>query len=349
MGSRVAVLLSGGVDSAVALYLLMQRGYDVVAYHMRTVSWHAHSSDQVSRDVGCSPSDTTDAQLVASKFGVPFKVVDVGDVFRKEIIEYFVSENLLGRTPNPCFFCNDRIKFGHLMELAFCEGADFVASGHYARIRNGRLLRAIDPSKDQSYFLASVKREKLERIILPNGEYTKDEVRRIAQGAGIHVSSKAESQDLCFVADGDLRSFFKAQGVSVESGNVIDESGRIVGRHDGLPFYTVGQRKLGVAVGRKLYVKSKNVEGNFIAVAPLEELYKRDMKVELVNSYFELPRHFRATVKVRKKFKEVGCEVHVEGDSLYVTFDEPVFAVTPGQIAVFYDGDYVVCAGVIVG
>lgn len=346
---RVAVLLSGGVDSAVALHLLLQRGFDVVAYHMKTAGDEFYISKQVKHKVCCSPSDTHDAQQIANKFGVPFKLVHVEELFEKLIVDYFINENLRGRTPNPCFFCNDIVKFGYLMELALSEGADFVASGHYARIKDGRLLRAIDPSKDQSYFLAAVRPEKLRRIILPNGDYTKDEIRKIAEDVGIHVARKPDSQDLCFLPDNDLKAFFAERGIEVRGGNIIDDEGRIIGRHDGLPFYTIGQRKLGLAAGRKLYVRSKNVEGNFIVVAPVERLHSKTMRVKLVNAYIELPATFAATVKVRKKFKEVGCRVVVKGEELIVDFEEPVFAVTPGQIAVFYDGDYVICSGVIEG
>ncbi|MGC9772504.1 MnmA/TRMU family protein [Fervidobacterium islandicum] len=349
-GVKVGVLLSGGVDSAVALYLLLKEGYDVTAYHMKTVKDELYITKEIKHKVCCSPSDTFDAQMIAKKFGVPFKIVHVEDVFKEKIVDYFINENLLGRTPNPCFFCNEYIKFGVVMDIALRDGMEYVASGHYARIIDGHLYKAVDESKDQSYFLASIRKEKLERIILPNGNYTKDEIRKIAQQQGIHVAQKVDSQDLCFLPDNDLKAFFKDAGIEVKQGNIITTDGRIIGKHEGLPFYTIGQRKLGIAAGSKFYVRAKNVEGNFILVAPVDELYDKHMVVSDLNIYDELPDEFRATVKIRKKFKEVGCTVRYEkedGGRLFVTFDEPTFAVTPGQIAVFYDGPKVVCSGVI--
>jgi len=345
---KVGVLLSGGVDSAVALYLLISQGYDVTAYHMKTVPDRIYIAKEIKHKVCCSPSDTYDAQLIAKKFNVPFKILHIEDIFEEKIVNYFIHENLKGRTPNPCFFCNELIKFGVVMEIAFNDGMDYVASGHYARIVDGKLYKALDKEKDQSYFLASIKKEKLARLILPNGQYTKEEVRRIAEKVGIHVSQKIDSQDLCFLPDNDLRAFFEERGIKIEGGNVITEDGKIIGKHDGLPFYTIGQRKIGIAAGQRLYVKAKNIDGNFIVVAPLDSVYQKNMIVKLYNSYEELPSHFVATVKIRKKFKEVACKVNVQNDgTLNVEFSEPTFGVTPGQIAVFYDGDKVVCSGVI--
>ncbi|ODN29748.1 tRNA 2-thiouridine(34) synthase MnmA [Fervidobacterium thailandense] len=315
---------------------------------MKTVPDKLYITKEIKHKVCCSPSDTYDAQLIAKKFNVPFKILHIEDLFEEKIINYFIEENLAGRTPNPCFFCNELIKFGVVMEIALADGMDYVASGHYARIIDGKLYRALDKEKDQSYFLASIKKEKLERIILPNGEYTKEEIRKIAAQVGIHVSQKMDSQDLCFLPDNDLRSFFEERGIKIEGGNIITEDGRIVGKHDGLPFYTIGQRKIGVATGQRLYVKAKNVEGNFIVVAPVESVNQKTMKVKLFNTYEELPERFEATVKIRKKFKEVACTVNVQREgTLNVEFAEPTFGVTPGQIAVFYDGDKVICSGII--
>jgi tRNA-specific 2-thiouridylase len=350
-GVKVGVLLSGGVDSAVALYLLLEEGYDVTAYHMKTVRDELYITKQIKHKVCCSPSDTFDAQMIAKKFGVPFKIIHVEDIFKERIIDYFINENLIGRTPNPCFFCNEYIKFGAVMNVALRDGMEYVASGHYARIIDGKLYKAVDESKDQSYFLASIKKEKLRRIILPNGYYTKEEIRKIAQQQGIHVAQKIDSQDLCFLPDNDLKGFFRDLGIDVKPGNIITTDGRIIGKHEGLPFYTIGQRKLGIAAGSKFYVRAKNVDGNFILVAPVDELYDKHMVVSNLNVYDDyLPNEFRASVKIRKKFKEVGCTVQYkdeDGGKLFVTFDEPTFAVTPGQIAVFYDGPRVICAGVI--
>jgi tRNA-specific 2-thiouridylase len=344
---KVGVLLSGGVDSAVALYLLLKQGYNVTAYHMKTVKDELYVTKQVKHKVCCSPSDTYDAQLIAKKLAVPFKIVHIEDSFKEKIIDYYISESVAGRTPNPCFFCNDYIKFGVVMDYALNDGMDFVASGHYARIIDGKLYKAIDKEKDQSYFLASIKKEKLEKILLPNGDFTKDEIRSIAHEVGIHVAKKIDSQDLCFVPDNDFKTFFEEHGVKIEPGNIITSEGKIIGKHSGLPFYTIGQRKFGIATGSKLYVKAKNIEGNFIVVAPIEEIYSKDMVVEYVNYYEDLPNEFQATVKIRKKFNEIPCTVKKNGNELKVKFETPTFAVTPGQIAVFYKGDQVLCSGVI--
>ncbi|MEN3042289.1 MAG: tRNA 2-thiouridine(34) synthase MnmA [Fervidobacterium sp.] len=347
MSKKVGILLSGGVDSAVALYLLLEQGYDVIAYHMKTVSDELYITKQIKHKVCCSPSDTYDARMIAKKFNVPFKIIHVEEVFKEKIINYFINENLLGRTPNPCFFCNDIIKFGVVFEQAISDGLDFIASGHYARIIDGKLYKAVDKNKDQSYFLASIKKEKLNKILLPNGEYSKDEVRKIAQRVGIHVAQKTDSQDLCFLPDNDFKSFFQEQGITIQKGNIITNEGRIIGQHSGLPFYTVGQRKFGIATGQKYYVKAKNIDGNYIVVAPLEELYQREMIVGNVNFLDDLPEQFQATVKIRKKFNEVSCFVKKLDGKLKISFEQPVFAVTPGQIAVFYNQDQVLCAGVI--
>lgn len=347
MSTKVGILLSGGVDSAVALYLLLEKGYDVTAYHMKTVNDELYLTKQIKHKVCCSPSDTYDAQMIAKKFNVPFKIIHVEKIFKEKIIDYFITENLQGKTPNPCFFCNDYIKFGIVMDQALSDGMEFVASGHYARIIDGKLYKAIDKNKDQSYFLASIKKEKLNRIMLPNGEYSKDEIRRIAQEVGIHVAQKIDSQDLCFLPDSDFKSFFLENGVDIEKGNIITVDGKIIGQHNGLPFYTIGQRKFGIATGQKYYVKSKNVDGNYIVVAPLEDLYQREMIVGNLNTFEDLPDEFSATVKIRKKFNEVKCVVKNLGEKLRVSFEEPTFAVTPGQIAVFYKEDQVLCAGVI--
>lgn len=344
---KVGVLLSGGVDSAVALYLLLKEGYDVTAYHMKTVRDELYINKEIKHKVCCSPSDTYDAQLIAKKFGVPFKIVHVEDIFKDRIIDYFINENIAGRTPNPCFFCNDYIKFGIVMDKALEDGMDYVASGHYARIIDGKLYKAIDESKDQSYFLASIKKEKLRKIILPNGLFTKDQIRQIAADIGIHVAQKIDSQDLCFLPDNDFKTFFEEHGVQIQPGNMITTEGKIIGRHEGLPFYTIGQRKLGIATGNKLYVKSKSASGNFLVVAPLNETYQENMLVSHLNFYEELPERLSCTVKIRKKSKELECEAKFREDSLVVKFKEPAFAVTPGQVAVFYDNNRVICSGVI--
>ncbi len=350
MKKKVGVLLSGGVDSAVALYLLLEKGYDVSAFHIKTVLDEFYIQKEIKHKVCCSPSDTYDAQKIAEKLNVPFEVIHVEDIFRKTVIDYYLKENVKGRTPNPCYFCNDWIKFGVVFDYILEKGYDYVASGHYARVIDGKLYKGIDESKDQSYFLASIKKEKFQKILLPLGDYSKDQIREIAKNVEIHVAEKKESQDLCFIPDNDFEAFLKENGVEFNEGNIITTDGKIIGRHKGLPLYTIGQRKLGVAYKEKLYVIAKSVDGNFVLVGREEDAYSKEMIVENVNYLVEkseLEDSFSATVKIRKKFKEVPCKVKIVNDNLKVEIEEPAFAVTPGQIATFYKDDLVICSGVI--
>ncbi|WP_266097020.1 tRNA 2-thiouridine(34) synthase MnmA [Thermosipho ferrireducens] len=336
------------MDSAVALHLLLKEGHNVTAYHIKTVPDTLYLTKQIKHKVCCSPSDTFDAKKIAKHFNVEFKIVHLEKDFSNTVIKYFVKEYKNGRTPNPCFFCNDWIKFGVLFEKMLNDGMDYVASGHYARIINGKLYKAVSPDKDQSYFLASIKKEKLSKILLPNGIYTKEEIRKIAKSLNIHVHDKKESQDLCFIPDNDIFSFLEENKVTMRKGLIIDSHGNVLGTHKGIQNYTIGQRKIGVATGKKLYVKYKDPEKNLLIVASKEELYNTKFIVEHVNFLQNVSEHFEGYVKVRKKFKEVYCKVSIKNGKLYVNTEEPIFAITPGQIAVFYDNDNaVIAAGVI--
>ncbi|WP_126993551.1 tRNA 2-thiouridine(34) synthase MnmA [Thermosipho globiformans] len=345
---KVGVALSGGVDSAVALYFLLQEGYEVTAYHMKTVFDEIYLTKKITHKVCCSPSDTYDAKKIAEKFGVDFKVVHLEDDFREMVINYFVNEYKRGKTPNPCFFCNDWIKFGVLMEKMLEDGMDYVASGHYAIIKNGKLYRAKSYEKDQSYFLASIKKDKLEKIVLPNGEYTKQQIREIAEKIGIHVHNKVDSQDLCFIPDGNISEFLKEYNIEFKEGLIIDTEGNIIGTHKGLAIYTIGQRKIGVATGRRLYVIKKDFKNNILIVGDKESAFSTKFTVLKPNFLQNVSKDFEGYVKVRKKFKEVRCKVHFENERLYIETQEPIFAITPGQIAVIYDfDDSVIVSGII--
>lgn len=344
---KVGVLLSGGVDSAVALYSLLEAGYEVVAYHMKTMPDEFYLTRQIKHKVCCSPADTFDAQLIAKRFNVPLKVIHVEDHFRQTIVRYYLEEYRNGRTPNPCYLCNRLVKFGFMMDLILNDGADMIASGHYARIIDGKLYKAVDKEKDQSYFLASIERSRLPRIIFPNGDKTKSQVREIAAKAKIHVHSKQESQDLCFIPDGDQERFFKDYGVDFSEGPIYDVEGNLLGRHKGLIHYTIGQRRIGVALGSRMYVVRIDAQRNAIIVGKEEDVYRDRFVVTNLNLLVDLPERFTALVKVRKNTPEVPCSVEHDGIKAKVKTEQPLFAVTPGQAAVFYDGEQVLGGGII--
>lgn len=345
---KIGVALSGGVDSAVALYTLLKAGHKVTAYHIKTMPDEFYITREIKHKVCCSPSDTYDARMIADKFGVELKIVHMESFFRNTVISYFLSEHKKGRTPNPCYFCNRWVKFGKLFDLMIEDGMEMVSSGHYARIIDGKLYKAVDKQKDQSYFLSSIDRRKLSKIIFPNGEHMKEEIREIAKEAGIHVYNKTESQDLCFIPDGDQKRFLQENGLDFDKGYIVDESGKILGEHEGISLYTIGQRKLKIATGKKLYVISKDPVNNILIVGEKSSAFTNRFKVSNLNLLVEnLPRVFKASVKVRKKIEEVECTVTILNSSAEVITDRPIFAVTPGQIATFYSGDLVVMAGTI--
>ncbi|MEJ5228403.1 MAG: tRNA 2-thiouridine(34) synthase MnmA [Pseudothermotoga sp.] len=344
---KVGVLLSGGVDSAVALYTLKEEGHDVIAYHMKTMYDQFYIEKQIKHKVCCSPSDTYDAQLIARQMGVQLRVVYLQELFKDSVIKYFLQEYRSGKTPNPCYRCNRLIKFGYVMDLMTKEGVDLVASGHYARVVNGKLYKAVSKEKDQSYFLASIEKERLKNIVFPNGDKTKEQIREIARKAGIHVHNKDESQDLCFIPDGDQRSFFQEHGLVVEEGPIFDLQGNQIGKHNGLTNYTIGQRKIGISTGERSYVVKIDPERNAIVVGTQKDVYASTFLVKELNWLTDVDEVFEATVKVRKNSQEVKCQVLIENNNARVTSVEPIFAVTPGQIAVFYNGEMVVGSGKI--
>ncbi len=344
---KIGILLSGGVDSAVALATLVEEGHEVVAYHMKTMPDQFFIDREVKHKVCCSPSDTLDAKMIAKQFNVPIKIIDLHQIFFERIIKYYLNEYKNGRTPNPCFMCNREIKFGYLMDLALSDGMDYVASGHYARVIDGKLYKAADEEKDQSYFLASVERNRFGKIIFPNGDKTKEEVRDLAKRYSIHVHSKEDSQDLCFIPDGDQERFFLEHGIRMSPGPIFDKYGKKLGEHRGLINYTIGQRKIGLAAGEKLYVKRICADRNAIIVGNAEDVKSRYFTVRNLNILVDCSRKFRATVKIRRNFAEKECEVEINDGFASVKTDEPLFAITPGQAAVFYRDDLVIGGGII--
>ncbi len=353
---RVAVGMSGGVDSSVAAALLKEQGHDVVGVAMRV--WKGQEGAGSGVRHGCygmgEASDIEDARRVAEKIGIPFHEFDLEEEYRVHVLEYFRREYLRGRTPNPCAVCNSRVKFGFLLEkIARCGLAfDRFATGHYARAEwdgwRGRVVlkKGVDARKDQSYFLALLGRGQLSRAVFPLGRLTKREVRALAGDLGLYVADKRDSQD--FVSGGDYSALFAEES---RPGPILDRDGRILGRHEGIVRYTVGQRRgLGLAAGIPLHVLEIDAKRNAIVVGPRQELMRRDLMAEGVNWTAVDPpaRPLRAKARIRYNHREAEAEITPLGvDRAAVTFDEPQFAVTPGQAVVFYDGDVVLGGGMI--
>lgn len=351
---RVVVAMSGGVDSSVAAALLARQGYDVIGMMMRL--WSETGTGQAApANRCCTPDQMADARRVADKLDIPFYVLDVQQQFRQSIVQFFIDEHAAGRTPNPCVECNRQIRFTYLLERAMALGADYLATGHYARVKSigdrYHLLQGIDSHKDQSYVLHILQQTHLARVLFPIGEYTKAEVRELAREFGLPVAAKQESQDLCFLNDGDYRRFLREHSPqSQQPGPIVDIRGHELGRHEGLPFYTIGQRKgLGIAAAEPLFVLGKNVERNALVVGPREALGIRQLSAERVNWINGTPPEpVSAQVKIRYKATAVAAVVTpVAGDCALVQFNEPIYSATPGQAAVFYDEATCLGGGII--
>jgi len=334
--------MSGGVDSSVAAGLLIERGYRVTGVFLCLGS--AGGDNEESRGC-CSVQDAADARRVADRLGMDLYVLDRGREF-EEIIANFAAEYSAGRTPNPCIHCNSRIKIGRLIAHADALGIDYVATGHYARLADGgggpAIHRGLNRSKDQSYALFALARGHLGRLMLPIGELpNKTEVRRIARVLGLPVHDKPDSQDICFVARGDLADLLRRrQPQAMRPGNIVDSSGKVLGRHDGFCQFTIGQRHgLGVAGGIPLYVTHINPASAEVTIGPRSEAMGSRLRAENANWHCDLPGgEFRATVQVRYNHSGVTGTVRAGADgSFEVQFDEPVLAITPGQAAVVYD------------
>lgn len=363
-GRRVVVAMSGGVDSSVTAALLLERGYEVIGITMQI--WEAGDPLEEAREGGCcSLSAVSDARRVAEILGIPYYVANMREVFAREVIGYFVEEYSRGRTPNPCIICNQKVKFEALLRKAAELEADYLATGHYARLwhdeRRQRFLlgRARDRDKDQSYVLYGLTQEQMSRLLFPLGDYTKAEVREMAARLGLPVAAKPDSQEICFVEAGRHGEFVaeRARG-RVRPGPILDTSGRVVGQHRGLAHYTVGQRRgLGIAAPRPLYVLCLDPERNALIVGTAEEAYAAGMTVGRLNliAFDSLPAELRAGVQVRYRARPEPATISPlqagEGatgePAALVRFDEPQRGVTPGQAAVFYEGDLVLGGGII--
>ncbi len=356
--------MSGGVDSSTAAALLVEQGLDVVGLTMQL--WNQRRLPELSppRTAGrcCSLEDVYDARRVAERLGIPYYVVNFEDRFEQQVVRPFIREYLEGRTPIPCTLCNSHLKFDVLLELARSLGAEAVATGHYARIRpdpvSGRrlLLRASQPSRDQSYFLFGLSQEQLAHALFPLGGLSKEEVRAAARRLGLPVAEKADSQEICFVPGGDyaafIEAYFREQGLPSPAvpGAIVSSDGRLLGEHSGVHRFTVGQRRgLGVAAGAPLYVLATDPAGGRVIVGRDHELLRDRLTADRVNWIaLEAPAGpLRAQVKIRHKHEAAAATLYPGEDPsvVEVRFDEPQRAVTPGQAAVFYDGEVVLGGG----
>ncbi len=343
--TRTLVAMSGGVDSSVAALLLQQQGHEVVGVFMRNgVSGKGGASEKSC----CSASDARDAAVVAERLHMPFYAMDYSREFA-ELMDHFAAEYRSGRTPNPCVLCNTDLKFGHLLQLAQDLGADAVATGHYARTEVGRLLRPVDRDKDQTYYLFGVDRAALPRMLFPLGGMPKAEVRAIAERAGLPTARKLESMEICFVTSGDYRDVVRSRGGTGRAGRFVDASGRELGRHDGVDGFTIGQRRGLPALGAPHYVGHIDAVSGDVVLVPREGLARQQALVRGLNWLVAEPAAgtaVRAQVQVRARSTAAPATIVVQDDGVAaLAFDAPVDAVTPGQAAVFYDGDVVLGGG----
>lgn len=343
----VAVAMSGGVDSAAAALLLAEAGYDVWGVTLRLQSCPGAAET--------AEAEIDSARRAAEALGIPHRVLDLRERFRTAVMDRFVSEYLAGRTPNPCVDCNREIKFGALLDWVLEQGADFLSTGHYARVDRAegrwRLLRGADRRKDQSYVLYQLTQRQLSHLLLPLGDYDKPAIRQLVEARGLANARKADSQDICFIPDGDYAAFLAASGAELVPGDFVDETGRVLGRHRGLPCYTPGQRKgLGVSAGEPVYVLRKEAAGNRIILGPDSALYTAELTAQRVN-WLSVPAPegpLAVTAKTRYTQKEAAATAEVLPDGrLRVTFAEPQRAVTAGQAVVLYVGEAVAGGGTI--
>lgn len=351
-GNKVIIGLSGGVDSSVAAFLLQQQGYDVTGIMLRLWSPPGMECDNNC----CTPEAVMQARRVAAKLGIPFYVMDAKDAFYESVVKEFLREYKLGLTPNPCFWCNQNLRWPILYKYASDMGAAYVATGHYARIERDpdgsvRLRKAIDLNKDQSYILSGLPLALLSKTILPLGEWKKPDVRSLAKEIGLEIAEKPDSQDLCFLGDLDISSFLAANiPEAFVGGDITDESGTVIGKHQGLAAYTIGQRK-GIQISAKspLYVLRKDETSNRLIVGDKERLGAQKFVVKRMN-WLSSPGQKQVEVEVKIRYKAEPASAIIQplsDEEVEVSTSKKLRDVTPGQIAVFYSGDYVLGGGII--
>ncbi len=345
---KVLLGMSGGVDSSVAAHILIEEGFQVIGA----------SIQMKPEEKCCTTTNISDAKKVADRLGIEYYEFDMHEEFQKCVIEYFIAEYQAGRTPNPCVVCNRFIKFETLLQKADELGIEYIATGHYVQVERDSdtkryiLKKAVDTSKDQSYVLYTLSQEQLSRAVFPLGKYEKSEIRNIAKKLGLEVAGKPDSQEICFIEDNDYNRFIKENSdIRSKPGEFVDIHGNVLGQHEGITKYTVGQRKgIGISLGIPIYVVDIDIENNRVVLASNDELFRKEFIAEKVNyiSIEDLETDMKINAKIRYKAIESPATISpLSSNTVKVVFEKPQRAVTPGQSVVFYDGDTVVGGGVI--
>lgn len=353
---KVVVGMSGGVDSSVAAWLLKQQGYDVIGVTMRI--WQEEEPQQSEENGGCCGlSAVEDARRVAQRIGIPYYVMDFRKEFKRDVIDYFIREYQFGRTPNPCIVCNRHVKWEALLSRSLEIGADYIATGHYARVEqlsNGRysIRNSVTAKKDQTYALYNLTQEQLAHTLMPIGAYHKDEIRKIAEEIGLNVAAKPDSQDICFIPDNNHAAYIESvTGRKNEPGDFVDMQGNVIGRHEGIARYTIGQRKgLKLPMGERVFVTRIIPETNQVVIGGPKDVFTSRLRANQLNfmAVADIREPIRAMAKIRYSHAGSMCTVYrIDEETIECAFDEPVRAVTPGQAVVLYDGEYIMGGGVI--
>lgn len=356
MGTKVVVGMSGGVDSSVAAYLLKKAGYEVIGVTMQIWQDEDHF---VQEEQGgcCGLSAVDDARRVAEHLDIPYYVMNFKQEFKQNVIDYFVDEYLQGNTPNPCIACNRYVKWESLLKRSLDIGAEYIATGHYARVLkldNGRytLRKSATSAKDQTYALYNLTQYQLSHTLMPVGEYTKDEIRDIAQEISLRIANKPDSQEICFIPDNDYAKFIEENsGKKIETGNFVNSAGEVIGKHKGITHYTVGQRKgLNLSMGYPVFVLEIRPDTNEVVIGSNEEVFSDRLYANNLNfmAIEDLDGMMEVEAKIRYSHKGAKCTIRkVADDEIECIFDEPQRAITPGQAVVFYQADYIVGGGTI--
>ena len=358
MAKKVVVGMSGGVDSSVAAWLLKQQGYEVIGVTMQI--WQDEEEAVMEENGGCCGlSAVDDARRVAAQLDIPYYVMNFKDVFREKVMDYFTAEYVSGRTPNPCIACNRYVKWEALLKRSLDIGADYIATGHYARIEqlpNGRMAvrQSVTAAKDQTYALYNLTQGQLKHTLMPVGDYTKDQIRAMAEETGIRVAHKPDSQEICFVPDNDYAGFIeRSTGCPCQPGNFVDREGHILGTHRGIIHYTIGQRKgLNLSMGHPVFVTEIRPDTNEVVIGESEDLFGRGVRANHVNFMAQpgIDGPVEAFAKIRYNHRGDVCTVEMEdADTIRCIFKEPVRAAAPGQALVIYQDGYVLGGGTIIG